>query len=68
MNKLKKILSCVLSVSMLLGGMSVQSFAQENEGQAKTDLIEDNKEYLIPVDICDSTGESIEETGMTARH
>ena len=65
MKKIKKILSCVLSVSMLLGGMSVQSFAQENEGQTKSDLIEENKEYLIPIDICDATGESIAKAGTS---
>ena len=65
MKKIKKILSCVLSVSMLLGSMSVQSFAQENEEQTKVDLIENNKEYLVPIDICSSTGVSIEESGTT---
>ena len=50
---------------MLLGGMSVQSFAQENEGQTKSDLIEENKEYLIPIDICDATGESIAKAGTS---
>ncbi len=65
MRKIKKILSFVLSVSMLLGSTGIQSFAQENTEQTKTDLIEINKEYLVPVDISNPTGISISESGST---
>ncbi len=65
MRKIKKVLSFVLSVSMLLGSTGIQSYAQGNTGQTKTDLIESNKEYLVPVDISDPAGTSISEFGST---
>ncbi|MDO4289123.1 MAG: NEAT domain-containing protein [Eubacterium sp.] len=59
MKRIRKVLSFLLSIFVLLAGMSIQSFAQENTKQTAAGLIESGKVYLVPLDIYGLDGEPI---------